>query len=364
LKPIFLHVKAVLRAITLFMLVFMSLSAVHAQIGGNGTFKFYDLINPARTAALGSGNFIAIKDNDISLMLANPSLITSEVNNRLALTFTDHYSDINYGIASFGKDFGKVGSFVGSIQFANYGKFKYADASGNTWGDFNAGEYTFNVGWGRSLDSAFSIGANLKTIYSSLESYTSFGLAVDVAGSYSNKKNFTVSFAARNIGRQLTTYTSGDQEPLPFELQLGISKRLPHLPFRYSLVLNHLEKWDLSYTDPAASTIDPLTGESIVSNDNSGFLDKVMRHVVLGGEFVPTKILSFRFGYNYQRRQELKLSNRPAMVGFSWGIGLKISKFNFNYARATYHLAGSPNYFTLTTNLEDFHRKQQAKSSN
>jgi len=342
----------------------MSVSAAQAQIGGTGTFRFYNLINPARTAAMGSSNFLAIKDNDISLMLANPSLITSDVNNRLALTFTDHYSDINYGIASYGKDFGKVGSFVGSMQFVNYGKFKYADASGNIRGDFNAGEYAFNIGWGRKLDSAFSIGANLKTIYSSLESYTSFGLAVDVAGSYSNKKNFTVSVAARNIGRQITTYTSGNPENLPLELQLGLSKRLPHLPFRYSIVLNHLEKWDLTYSDPYDNRLDPLTGEPIDANNNNGFLDKAMRHVVLGGEFVPTKVLSFRFGYNYQRRQELKLSTHPAMVGFSWGIGLKISKFNFSYARATYHLAGSPNYFTLSTNLGDFHRKVEAKSEN
>ena len=338
--------KAVLRAITLTLFFLMSLCAAQAQIGGNGTFKFLDLINPARTAALGSTNFLAIKDNDISLMLANPSLITPEVNNRMALTFTDGYADINYGIAMYGKDFTKVGTFVGSLQFVNYGKFKYADAGGNTGGDFNAGEYAFNIGWGRKLDSAFSIGANIKAIYSSLESCKSYGLAVDVAGTYSLKRNFTVSIAARNIGSQLKSYNSGDPEPLPFELQLGLSKRLPHLPFRYSIVVNHLEKWNISNVDTLS------------------FLDKGMRHFVLGGEFIPTKFLSLRFGYNYQRRQELKLDTHRAMVGFSWGIGLKISKFNFSYARATYHLAGSPNFITLSTNLGDFRKQREPKSTN
>jgi hypothetical protein len=357
-------VKVVLRAITLSLVLFMFVCTLQAQIGGNGTYKFYNLVNPARTASMGSSNFLAIKDNDITLMLANPSLITTEVNNRLAMTFTDGYTDIRYGIAMYGKDFGKAGSFVGSMQFVNYGKFKYADASGAIGGDFNAGEYAFNIGWGRKLDSAFSIGANLKTIYSSLEDYTSVGLAVDVAGSYSNKNNFTVSVAARNIGRQLTTYTSGNPEPLPFELQIGLSKRLPHLPFRYSVVLTHLEKWDLSYTDPSDNTVDPLTGESVGSRDNSGILDKGMRHIVLGGEFIPTKVLSIRFGYNYQRRQELKLVTHPAMVGFSWGIGLKISKFNFSYARSTYHASGSTNYFTLSTNIGDFHRQQEKQTAN
>jgi hypothetical protein len=264
----------------------------------------------------------------------------------------------------FGKDFGKVGSFVGSMQFANYGKFKYADAAGTTGGNFNAGDYALNIGWGRKLDSAFSIGANLKTIYSSLETYTALGLAVDVAGSYSTKSDFTLSVAARNIGRQLKTYTGTDPEPLPFELQLGLSKRLPHLPFRYSVVLTHLEKWDLTYTDPYDNRVDPLTGEPINTSSNNGLLDKAMRHIVVGGEFIPTKFLSIRLGYNYQRRQELKLDTHRAMVGFSWGIGLKISKFNFSYARATYHLAGSPNNFTLITNLGDFRRKQESKPEN
>lgn len=346
--------KAVLRTTTFLLFLLASTFAANAQIGGNNSFEFLNLTNPARAAALGSGNFLAIKDNDITLTLANPSLITTEVNNRLAFSFTDSYTDINYGFAMFGKDFGKAGSFVGSMQYANYGKFTYADATGITAGEFTASEYAFNIGWGRKLDSVFSIGANFKTIYSALESYTSYGLAVDVAGSYQNKNGFTMSLAARNIGRQLTVYTSGSPEPLPFEMQFGMSKRLKHLPFRYSVVLSHLEKWDLTYMDPNDNRVDPLTGERLDGNSNGGFLDRAMRHVILGGEFIPAKFLSLRIGYNYQRRQELKLASRPATVGFSWGIGLKISKFNFSYARATYHLAGSPNYFTLSTNLGDF----------
>lgn len=346
--------KTVLRTTTLLLLLFTAAFSAEAQIGGNNTYEFLNLTNPARAAAMGSGNFLAIKDNDIALTLANPSLITTEVDNRLAFSFTDSYTDIKYGFAMFGKDLGKVGSFVASMQFADYGNFTYADATGVKSGEFTAGEYAFNIGWGRKLDSVFSIGANFKTIYSALESHNSFGLAVDVAGSYQNKHGLTMSLAARNIGRQLSVYTTGEPEPLPFEVQFGISKRLKHLPFRYSIVLSHLEKWDLTYTDPNDNRVDPLTGEQLDGSSGGGFLDRAMRHVILGGEFLPAKFLTLRLGYNYQRRQELRLTSRPAMVGFSWGIGLKISKFNLSYARATYHLVGSPNHLTLTTNLNDF----------
>lgn len=328
----------------------------YSQIGGDNTYEFLNLTNSARIASMG-GNFLAIKDNDITLSLANPSLITEKMHNNMALSFVDYFSDINYGFVSYSRTFEKIGSFVGSMQFIDYGDFSYADISGEQYGKFNVGELAMNVGWGRQLDSLFSIGANFKMIYSAFESYKSFGIAVDVAGTYHNpEKDFTVSLLARNIGRQLVSYRAGNNEPLPFEIQLGMSKRLSHLPFRYSILITHLEKWDLSYDNPLNSNsgIDPITGEEIKENKIGDFADNLMRHIVIGGEFLLTKNFNIRLGYNYQRRQEMKVNTKLSTIGFSWGFGFKISKFHFNYSRSAYHLVGSPNYITMTTNLSDF----------
>lgn len=328
----------------------------YSQIGGDNTYEFLNLTNSARIASMG-GNFLAIKDNDITLSLANPSLITEKMHNNMALSFVDYFSDINYGFVSYSRTFEKIGSFVGSMQFIDYGDFSYADISGEQYGKFNVGELAMNVGWGRQLDSLFSIGANFKMIYSAFESYKSFGIAVDVAGTYHNpEKDFTVSLLARNIGRQLVSYRAGNNEPLPFEIQLGMSKRLSHLPFRYSILITHLEKWDLSYDNPLNSNsgIDPITGEEIKENKIGDIADNLMRHIVIGGEFLLTKNFNIRLGYNYQRRQEMKVNTKLSTIGFSWGFGFKISKFHFNYSRSAYHLVGSPNYITMTTNLSDF----------
>jgi len=328
----------------------------YSQIGGDNTYEFLNLTNSARIASMG-GNFLAIKDNDITLSLANPSLITEKMHNNMALSFVDYFSDINYGFVSYSRTFEKIGSFVGSMQFIDYGDFSYADISGEQYGKFNVGELAMNIGWGRQLDSLFSIGANFKMIYSAFESYKSFGIAVDVAGTYHNpEKDFTVSLLARNIGRQLVSYRAGNNEPLPFEIQLGMSKRLSHLPFRYSILITHLEKWDLSYDNPLNSNsgIDPITGEEIKENKIGDIADNLMRHIVIGGEFLLTKNFNIRLGYNYQRRQEMKVNTKLSTIGFSWGFGFKISKFHFNYSRSAYHLVGSPNYITMTTNLSDF----------
>jgi hypothetical protein len=323
-----------------------------AQSGGTTSYKFLGLTHSARVAALGS-NFLTIHDNDLSLALANPSLITPQMAHTLSLNFIDNFAGTHYGFASYGFNLNKLGSFAGTMQYSNYGKSTNTDENGATLGEYNAGEYAFNLGWGRMLDSVFSIGANFKAIYSGLETYNSFGLAVDVAGSYIPNETFCASLLFRNIGRQITAYTSQGVEPLPFEIQAGISKKLAHVPFRYSLLLQHLEKWDLGYTDPNAP-IDPITGEAAKVSGIDAFSKNALRHIVIGGEFIPSRFFSIRLGYNYLRRQEMVVAARPGMVGFSWGFGLKVSKFNFNYARASEHLTGSPNYISVSTNLGDW----------
>lgn len=325
--------------------------STYAQSGGKATYKFLSLPNSARIAALG-GNFLTIHDNDLSLALANPSLITPQMRHSLSLNFVDYYAGINYGFASYGFNSAKLGSFATSMQFYSNGQFKGTDETGEVTNTFTAGEYAFNVGWGRMLDSVFSIGANFKAIYSGLETYNSFGLAVDVAGSYVPNENFCASLLFRNIGRQLTTYAN-EVEPLPFEIQAGISKKLAHVPFRYSLLFQHLEKWDLTYLDPNAP-VDPFTGEVIKKTGAEAFGGNVLRHIVIGGEFIPAKFLSFRVGYNYLRRKEMVVSSHPGSVGFSWGLGLKISKINLSYSRSAYHLNGSPNFISISTNLGDW----------
>ncbi|NVO02472.1 MAG: type IX secretion system protein PorQ [Bacteroidetes bacterium] len=332
-----------------------------AQIGGSTTYQFLNLPNSARISALG-GNALAIKDGDLSLALYNPSLLSKSMNNHLALSFVDYYSDINYGFASYSRTFKKLGVFDAGIQFASYGKFTEASETGDVLGTFKSSDYCLSFGWAKPLDSMFSIGANLKTIYSNYyQQYNSFGIAVDVAATYFNsKKNLSVSLIAKNIGRELHSYVHNNPEPLPFEVQLGVSKKLEHVPFRISVVVQHLEKWDLTYEDPnnPTLTVDPLTNEPIPEKKFSKFADKLGRHFVFGGEFAIMKSLFVRVGYNYQRRKELLVDSRKSTVGFSWGLGIKISKFQISYARAKYHLVGSPNTITVCTNLSDFISKK------
>lgn len=340
----------------LLVLLFSAGWACHAQTGGQQVYKFLDFSRSAREAALGS-NVASIRDGDISLVLSNPSLITPAISKQLSLNYSNYFTDSKFGFVSYGFALPKAGNFAASMQFYNAGPIESFDEYGEPIGKVQAADYAFNLGWGRELDSMFSIGANLKAITSHIAEYNSMGMAVDVSGAYHPNESFSTTLLFRNIGRQLVQYSNAEKAPLPFEIQLALSKKLAHVPFRYSIVLQHLEKWDLTTFEE--KKVDPFTGE--VTNDSPAkvFSDKLFRHFVIGGEFLPARFLSFRFGYNYLRRQELLTPYRTGLTGFSLGLGIRVSKINLSYTYGAYHIAGSQSYFTLSTRLSDWSKSQK-----
>lgn len=92
--------------------------------------------------------------------------------------------------------------------------------------------------------------------------------------------------------------------------------------FKFFITAEHLEKFDLTYETEAEKQAQTNSITGTAPNKKTSFeknLDKVMRHFVVGTELSIGKNLTFRFGYNYRRRQEMKISTKPGMVGFSWG---------------------------------------------
>lgn len=350
-----------LRFLPFFLFIFLlDISPLYSQSGSSGTYEFLNLTNSARVASIGS-NFLPVRDNDVTIALANPSVITPEMNNSLAFSFIT-YMGVNYGYAMFAHSFSKAGNFAASMQFVSYGSFTEADASGTITGTFTASDYALNIGWGRPLSPHFNIGANAKLIYSAYDTYRSFGIAVDVAGTYTMTDDvFNASLIFRNIGYEIVPYTAGNHEPLPFQIQLGLSEKLKHIPLRFYEIFTDLQQWDLTYTDPnnPANQADPITGQVQTKSGISKFADNFMRHVVIGGEITIAKVFAIRLGYNYRQRQEMKLYGKTGLAGFSLGFGLRIKMFNISYTRTTVQ-AGvpNPNYFTVAVNLSEFTKKK------
>jgi hypothetical protein len=328
-----------------------------AQKGGESTYSFLGLTNSARVAALG-GEVVSLMNDDINLIYHNPALLTPGMHNHLALNYVNYFAGVNFGYAAYGMYREGIGSFAAGIHYVNYGTFDRTDEYGQILGTFRASEYALNLVYSRSIiDTLLTAGVNLKPVYSSFEDYSSLGIALDAGVTYHNPATLTtVGLVARNMGVQLTTYT-GTREKLPFELQAGVTQGLAHAPFRFSVTCQNLERWDLTYEVHGSEDFNPVGGEAEKSNFDI-FGDKLMRHLVFGVEFLVGEKFHLDLGYNYKRRKEMKVSARPGMVGFSWGFGLRVSKFHISYGRSSYHLAGGTNHFSLTTNLSDFYRRK------
>lgn len=337
-------------------LTLLSVSAlVQAQIGGRGTYSFLDMALPSRVAALG-GTVQTGVSNDIQFAQYNPALINASMHNQINLAFVDYFADVKFSNLQYSRTLEKFGSFVGNLQYHNYGKFEYADESGQRQGTFSAMDYALMLGWGRRLDSSFSIGAQIKWAVSQYETYNSFGMAVDIAGIYHSPEGWQLALVARNIGSELKSYLPEHASTMPFSVSLAFSQKLEHLPLRFFAVYDHLQKWDLTYADPIdlRGRIDPITGKRSELQGVEKIADQLMRHIVLGSELSIGRNLHLRGSYNYRKRQEMLVPEKPALVGFAWGIGIKVARFSIDYSRSTFHVVGSPNYLTVSTNLDAF----------
>jgi hypothetical protein len=354
--------KAMQKSTPLLWLFLLFTGISQAQQGGSNIFSFLSIPNSARSTSLG-GQQISIYDDDLNFVCLNPSLLNNSMSNHLSLGFTDYLADIKYMYTSYARTFERVGNFGVGIQFIDYGKFDGADLFGNRTGEFNSVyDYSINAYYSRTvLDSILQVGGALKAIGSEYEYWNAFGFALDAGITFHTKTNlFSAAFVMKNMGLLVNTYYKGaDNEPLPFELQLGITKKLKHAPFRLSVLARHLETPDLTYESELdeGEQIDLATGEAQQESKFAVFGDKVMRHMVFGLEFLPTKNFYVNFGYNYKRREELKIPDKMGTAGFTWGFGLKIYKFRISYGRARYHLAAVANHFTVNVNLNEFGQK-------
>lgn len=333
--------------------------ALIAQItGGQSVFKYLSLSPSARATAMG-GLVITVKDDDLALAALNPAALNPSMSGRLAFNHNFFLTDIQHGYAAYAWKLPKIGfTMQGGIQYMNYGDIKQTDEQGNINGKVAASETAFTVGGARALSPRLSIGLNARLGFSTLDIYKASALTADAGLLYTDTASrFSAALVLRNAGTQLATY-NGIREDIPFDIQLGVSKRLRYLPFRFGVIAHHLQSWDIRYNDPNAQTDNVLLfgGDQKSTGNGNGNIDNFFRHLVFNGEFLLGRNEGFRlrFGYNHLRKQELTVRNYRSLAGFSGGFGIRVSRFRIDVGYASYHLAGGVVHLGIGTNLRDF----------
>lgn len=334
----------------IFFVCFSLTGLVSAQVGGEFTYQFLNLISSPRQAALG-GKVLTNTDYDVVQPLYNPATISPSMRNQLAVNYTSYLGGVNYGTASYAHAFkeGKAPIHVG-ITYANYGAFDGYDENGISTGSFTGNDAALSLGYALQIKSSnFFVGANAKFVSSKLEQYSSFGAAADFAFLYRDDiSSFTATLVARNLGSQITTYAEIN-ERLPFEVAFGMSKILENVPIKWYLTLENLQQWPIAKPNPSRSVSD-LEGNQ--TEEKIGFASHIVRRTIIGVELFPKGGFNIRLGYNFRRAEELRIVDQRNFSGLSTGLSIKMKKMRFSYAYARYASGANPHFFGLQIDLK------------
>jgi hypothetical protein len=333
---------------TIVLLSCMALKVQGQVTGGRFAMQFLQMPNAAHISALGGMN-VSHMDQDISFALQNPALMRPSLHNQLGLNYNMYYAGIKVMNLNYGYHAPKVNtSFALGVQYLNYGDFLQSDNLGNQTGNFRANDYAITVAASREYKERWRYGVALKWANSALNDKTASAVLADIGINYVDTANFlTVGVVAKNLGLMAKRYNPANAaEPLPFDLQLGISKRFKHLPLRLSATVHHLYEWDIRYNNPTDIETNALFGTADTNaKEKSYFGDKLFRHFIFNAELTLAKRLTLMVGYNHLRRSELSIKDKPAMAGFSLGASIWLNKFQIHYARSYYHISGAYNEF-------------------
>lgn len=321
------------------------------QIGGKSVYQFLNLVTSPRQAALG-GKVLTIYDEDVSQAFFNPAAINPEMDNRLSLNYGNYFGEATYGTAAYAYTYDRhLQTFHVGVNYVNYGNFDGYDENGLQTTNFTGSDIALSFGYGYNIPfTDIHVGANAKLISSTLESYSSFGAAVDIGAMYIDERNdINWALAIRNVGTQITTY-AGTQEKLPMEILLGVSQEVENVPIRWHLTLENMQQWKLGFSNPNRA-VGSIDGEP--TPEKVSFLNNAFRHVILGIELFPQRGFNIRLGYNFRRAAELKILEQRSFSGISVGIGLKMGRLKFNYSYSRYTLAANTSLFGLTIDFSD-----------
>lgn len=319
-----------------------------AQVGGEEVYQFLNVSTSARQLALGGD--IIVLENDINQPLWNPSLINDNLDGKLGVNYTSYLAGINLANVSYAKRIGKFDEVLYfSIQYLNYGDFIETDELGVETGNFSASDLAISVGYASEiLNSGIFAGVNLKYISSNIAQFNSSGIAVDIGFTYKNENlPYTIGLAVRNLGGQLSTY-NGVSEKLPLNILLGMSYKLQYVPLKWYITMDNLQRWNVAVPNPTKQTSD-LEGN--ITDENITFFDNIINRFSIGAELFPENAINIRLGYNFRRARELSLQNIRSFGGLSFGFGIRMNTFKFDFAYSKYHSATNASTFSLQIDL-------------
>lgn len=291
----------------------------------------------ARQAALG-GDAVSIRDGDVSMLMANPSLLNAEMHNAISLDVSSYIADSKYGTFAYARDLNEGHLATINARYMDYGSIPRTDIDGIQNGEFKAIDASIGLGYAYQFEEDWTVGTQINYISSKIDNYTSSAITGNFAITYHREeRNETVALSMRNFGYQLTSY-NGEREKMPFRVDLGYTRILEKFPVAVTITAHDLQKFDIS-------------SEYDRDGNETKFTRKIFDHLSLGAEFFPGKAFNVRLGYNAKRGNELSVTDQRSFSGLSVGFGLRFSNVKINYSHIRYHNSSNANMLGIGISL-------------
>ena len=263
-------------------------------------YSFLRLPISAHVAALGGDN-VTLTNDDATVIFHNPALIAGTT-----------------ASASFVKAYKERASWGVSGQFISYGEIKETTAANQQMGTFSPRDIALAGSFAYLLSDRISGGITGRFISSTIGSYSSAAVAVDLGLNYQDaERGWSISAVARNLGGQIKAYDE-DFERIPLDLLLGVSRQLPNSPLTLHATLARLNNWDQAF----------------------------IKHLSVGADIRLGSTIFVAGGYNFRRSSEMKIyegedTSSSHGAGLSLGAGLELERFKLTIGYGKYHVSAS-----------------------
>lgn len=340
-----------------FLLICLLLPSLLQGQSESKNFSFSRVpVSPLSTAQ--GVNHVANGVNDVMQPFSNAAFSDSTVSDNVHFAYLNYLSDVNQTSLGYAKMIDSVGLISGYFRFLDYGTFQETDEIGNELGEFKAAEYEVGFSFSKEYRQGFYYGGTFKQMFSSFYDNNAYGIAADLGGYYQGVNGLQLGITIDDIGYRVFEFNKGNGGIMNPTANIGMSKKFAKAPIILGIQYSNIETWDLAETDLDQADnliVDQLTGES---KRKTLTFDNLARHLSLNAIIVPTDKFNLIAGFDFRRRLELAVDQRPALVGFSFGVQAKIKKFNLQYGVSSYHLNGAINHLALSTNLNEWHLKK------
>lgn len=338
-------IRKILASIILTVIPLLCPHVARAQIGGSSAYNFLDITGSSKIYGLGGVNISLVDPDDVMTTDQNPALLGPEMSRSLGLGYMHYVGGSNFANAKFTHAAGENGAWGIGIHYFGYGSVKSALPDGTVTGTFSPMDVAFIGQYSHNLSARWRGGVAIKFISSSYDSYSAMAVATDLGVNYYDEEHDgSFSLVLANLGGQVKKFNDKNDK-LPFDIRLGMTKRLGASPFTLSITAWNLTKWHLPYWNNGDGTSEAELRDKFMSN--------LMRHLVFGIEWRPSDRFYLDLGYNYKSRTDMANYSRNFLSGFSIGAGLSVRAFTVGIAYAQPHQSAATFMLNITTNLYD-----------